>query len=135
MGSAYVVFFQAHSGLRYLVLATAVVATIVFAVAQAGGRPAPKRDRAISVVYTSLVDLQVLLGIGVLILGPFRPILIGHIVMMIGTAAAVHVSAVVYKRRKGASVLPLLLGTGASLLLIIGGILALGRGLFTHSAL
>jgi hypothetical protein len=131
---AFTWFFKAHSALRYLVLAGALAACAYFALALASGRAAPRRDRAIAAAFTGLIDLQLLLGIGVLLLGRFYPALVGHIVMMVVTAMAVHVASFVYRRRKAASVLPLFVGAAVGLLLMVAGVMALGRGLLTHTA-
>lgn len=120
--------FHAHSGLRYLVLLVGVAA---FAYALLGALGSRRYDRGMRILASSfagLVHLQILLGIGVIVTRGFHPALIGHITMMVFAAAAAQTTSSVMKRRKEEerSYMPHLVGTGAALLLIAGGILAIG---------
>lgn len=120
--------FQAHSGLRYLVLAAAVVA-LVFVVGQryAGGL---ERARRISTTaFVGILDLQVLLGIVLLFTRPFYGQLIGHIVMMVLALVTAHLYSAKLKRTTdpGQAFSIGLLGVVLTLVFVVGGIMAIGR--------
>lgn len=123
--------FQAHSGLRYLVLLGALVALVLLALVRFGGRPLGGGARASSAIFTGLLDLQVLLGLGVLATRPYYPALIGHIVMMVLALAAAHGLRVGAKRAatEERRVTLLLVAVVLPLVLVVGGILAIGRPL------
>jgi hypothetical protein len=128
--------YHAHSGLRFLVLLAAVVATGYFVFAMATGRPVDKTVRILGSAFVGLLDLQVLLGLALLVIylmgGRFYGALIGHVVLMVLAAVLAHVLLAMNRRRPTPGyALPLGAVLGA-LLLVVGGILALpGRGLFT----
>ena len=120
--------FHAHSGLRYLVLAAAVIA-LVFVVGQryAGGL---ERARRISTAaFVGVLDLQVLLGLVLFFLRPFYGQLIGHIVMMLLALVTAHVFSARLKRTTdaGRAFVTGLLGVVLTLVFVVGGILAIGR--------
>lgn len=120
--------FHAHSGLRYLVLAAAVIA-LVFVVGQryAGGL---ERARRISTAaFVGLLDLQVLLGIVLLFTWNFYGQLIGHIVMMVLALVTAHLYAAKLKRttEAGRAFIIGLLGVVLTLVFVVGGIMAIQR--------
>ncbi|HEX8441716.1 hypothetical protein [Archangium sp.] len=120
-----------HSYLRYLVLLVGVVAVAWFAFGLATKRPVDKSVRILGSSFAGLLDTQILLGIIGVAMGRYYPALIGHIVMMILAAGLAH--ALLVKNRKSATpgyVLPLI-AVGGALLLVAGGILAIGRGLLS----
>ncbi len=120
-----------HSYLRYLVLLVGVVAVAWFAFGLATKRPVDKSVRILGSSFAGLLDTQILLGIIAVAMGRYYPALIGHIVMMVLATALAHVLLV--KNRKSPNpgyVLPLI-GVGGALLLIAGGIFAIGRGLLS----
>lgn len=126
--------FQLHSLLRFAVLIAGAIAVGFYLVALARKQPVTKAVRIFGSVFVGLLDLQILLGIAVVIAGRWYPALIGHIVMMVLAAAVAHVLLV--KNRKSASPgyrLPLI-GVAVALVLIAGGIMAIGRGLFAVTA-
>ena len=55
--------FQAHSGLRYLILLVAAIAVVVYGIAVARERPQTSLDRVLMSVFTGLLDLQLVLGV------------------------------------------------------------------------
>jgi hypothetical protein len=120
--------FAIHSGVRYLVLLAAVVAIVAGLAALRGGRVTGGSRKA-SAAFTGLLDLQVLLGIATVLTRPFFGQLVGHIVMMVLAAVVAHGFGVALKRRpperQTAGVQ--LAGNALALVLIIGGILAIGR--------
>ena len=125
--------FQAHSGLRYLVLLTGVVALAYFVSGLATKRPVDKGVRILGAVFTGLLDLQILLGLIMVAMGRFYPQLIGHIVMMLLAATVTHVLLVVNRKRPTPGYALPAVAVGGALVLIFGGIMAIGRGVLTHS--
>lgn len=120
--------FYAHSGLRYLVLLMGLIAVAYFAYGLATKRPVDKSVRIIGLSFAGLVDTQVLLGIILLGSGwPFYPALWGHLVMMVAAAVVAHVLLVLNRKRPQPGYLLPLIGVGGALLLILGGIMAIGR--------
>ncbi len=129
------ILFHAHSGVRYLVLLAAIVAVILLAAGRASGKPFAGGPRIAASAFAGLLDLQVLLGIGLALTGIFYSALAGHILMMILAAAAAHVLLARAKkeadpRRAHATAL---IGIALALVLIVGGILSIGRGVFGTS--
>jgi vacuolar-type H+-ATPase subunit I/STV1 len=128
-------FFYAHSGLRYLVLLAGVLALAYFAFGLATKRPFDKGGRILGASFAGLLHLQVLLGILVLVTRIYYPALIGHIVMMVLAAGTAQACMSINRRRpRPAFVLPLV-GVLLSLVFIVGGIMAIGRNVFTTTAM
>lgn len=128
-------FFYAHSGLRYLVLLAGVLALAYFAFGLATKRPFDKGGRILGASFAGLLHTQVLLGILVLVTRFYYPALIGHIVMMVLAAVVAQVTMSVNRRKpQPAFALPLV-GVVLAIVFIIGGIMAIGRGVFTTTAL
>jgi heme A synthase len=121
--------FHAHSGLRYLVLLAAVVALIVLALGAFGRKPFGKPARIALAAFSGLLDLQILLGIALVVMGCFYGALMGHLAMMILAAVALH-GLSVYGRKQGVPrrqhSIPLI-GVVLALALIAGGIASIGR--------
>lgn len=128
--------FYAHSGLRYLVLLAGVVALGYSLFAVVTRRPYDRGIRRTAGAFAGLLHLQVLLGFVFLVSGRFYPALIGHIFMMLAAAAVAQIPLSVLRRRppEERRPMPHLVGTAIALLLIWGGILAIGRGLLDSSA-
>lgn len=125
------ILFHAHSGLRYLVLLVGVIALAYAAAAAARRRSWNSTTRGLVLAFTGLLDLQVLLGVVLIFVWRFYPALWGHITMMILAAAAAHITSILNRRRPAerrshglAAV-----GVAAALLLMVAGILAIGRPL------
>jgi hypothetical protein len=125
--------FQAHSGLRYLVLLTGVVALAYFVSGLATKRPVDKGVRILGAAFTGLLDTQILLGLIMVAMGRFYPQLIGHIVMMLLAATVTHVLLVVNRKRPTPGYALPAVAVGGALVLIFGGIMAIGRGVLTHT--
>lgn len=127
--------YHAHSGLRYLVLIGGIVAVLLFAFGLVTRRPMPF-SRGVMTAYTALLDLQVLLGLALVIAGIWYGALMGHLTMMILAAGAVHGAGIVARRTPDArqALAMRLGGVAASLVLIMFGILAIGRGVFESAA-
>ncbi|HEX8904768.1 MAG TPA: hypothetical protein VF771_08005 [Longimicrobiaceae bacterium] len=121
--------FHAHSGIRYLILLAGVVALVLLAMGAFGNRPYDKRSRVAMAVFTGLLDLQVVLGVLMAILGCFYPALFGHLLMMLLAAAAAHACSLYARRQtdaKRAHTISLA-GVVLALVLLVGGIAAIQR--------
>jgi hypothetical protein len=127
--------FFAHSGLRYLVLLAGVVALVYLAWAVMGRKQGGKGGRVVMSAFVGLLDLQILLGIVLVAMGDFYPALIGHIMTMVIAAIAAHGSAAFAKRSEVAKADQIrLAGVVITLVLIVVGILAIGRAVFGTGA-
>jgi hypothetical protein len=122
---------HAHSGLRYLVLLAGVIALAYALFGWLTGRSYDRGMKISASSFAGLLHLQVLLGFVLLVSGRFYGALIGHIFMMLLAAAAAQVPLSVMRRRppEERTHLPHAVGTVLALLLIWGGVLAIGRGL------
>lgn len=127
--------FMAHSGLRYLVLLVGVVAVVYFAYAVAKGGN-PRTSRVVASIFTGVLDLQILLGLILVALGLYYPALLGHLFMMLFAAVTAHVAMVMAKSSPDAARANRLrlAGVVLALLLIAGGVMAIGRGLLESGA-
>ena len=128
--------FHAHSGLRYLILAVAAIAVLVYGLAIARERPQTSLDRILMSVFTGLLDLQLVLGVALVIQGILYPALIGHIAMMALAVVTAHVAGVLSRKtvdaRRAHSMR--LAGVLGALVLILGGIVAIGRSVLGSGA-
>jgi hypothetical protein len=129
------IVFYAHSGIRYLVLLAAIAAVVYLIYGMATRRDFDKLAGALTGAYVGLMDLQVLIGILLYLLIPSYPALLGHVVMMLAAVSVAHVASIMNKRREAKSYGVALAGVALSLLLIVGGIMAIGRPLFGSSGL
>jgi hypothetical protein len=120
--------YQAHSGLRYLVLLAGIAALVALAIDLSAKRQSAAA-RGLSAAFTGVLDLQVLLGIALVIGGVWYGALMGHLVMMILAVAAAHATGVLAKREPDArkATIARLAGVIAALVLILVGITAIGR--------
>lgn len=129
--------YYAHSGLRYLVLLAGIAAIVVLARGLTGKRPYDRPARISSAVYTGSLHLQVVLGIIMIVLGRWYPALMGHLIMnLLAVAVATVLSG--WGRREADSQRGYkyaLTGVVVSLLLLMGGIAAIGRHPFQSRAL
>lgn len=128
--------YHAHSGLRYLILVVGA-AVLVYAVwGWLGKRPYDRTMKGFASAFAGLLHLQILLGFALLVTGRYTPALIGHIFLMLLAAGAAQVVPSVMRRRppEERTYLPHVVGTVVALALIVGGILAIGRGVFESLA-
>jgi hypothetical protein len=126
--------FYSHSGLRYLVLAAGVLDVIVFGALLVRGKDGGRAARILMAVFTGLLDLQILLGIALVIAGIFYPALFGHILMMVLAAGVAHFASVAARRAEGLRATRIRLTGGAIALgLLAAGILAIGRAVIGSS--
>jgi uncharacterized membrane protein YphA (DoxX/SURF4 family) len=120
--------FAAHSGIRYLVLFAGLVALVWFAYGTLAGRPFVRPSPAFLTGFIGLLDVQILLGIALVIGGRRPPAVWGHLAVMLTAAVVVHVLAARHKRRpRPASHRLPLLAVAITLALVVVGILAIGR--------
>lgn len=120
--------FRAHSGLRYLVLLAALGALVALAHALATRRTT-RVARVLPAMFAGLLDLQVTLGI-VLVMGGLMPdAVVGHLALMLLAVTVAHGSSIMAKRAhdERREIVIRLAGVGLTLVLIIAGILAIGR--------
>ena len=119
--------FYAHSGLRFLVLLSAVMAIAVLLWGWNSRRPYAGQSRAIVAVFTGVLGLQFLVGIGVVLTRPWYGALMGHLIMMFA-AIGVAQGVTGYARRqpdaRRAHMISLI-GVALALVLVIGGIMAI----------
>jgi hypothetical protein len=121
--------FQLHSGLRYLVLLAALVAAIMLLVSLVRKRPVQGGAHGAWRIFVILLDLQVVAGLFVVFTRPFQTQVIGHIAMMALTVVVAHAVSVTFRKRTPERQTPafLLAGVAGCLVLIVGGIMAIGR--------
>jgi len=123
------IFFNAHSGLRYLILLAGVLTVLYSIYGMVSGRSYDKTMRILASSFVGTIHLQLLLGIGMIFMGRFQPALTGHIFMMLFAAAAAQIPVSVMRRRpeEAKSYMPHGVGALAALAFIVGGIMAIGR--------
>lgn len=126
-----VMLFHAHSGLRYAVLLVGIVAFVILRYGSYRKQPFGRTDRIAGLVFTTLLDLQVLLGLATVLSRPWFPALIGHITLMVLALLSAHGLGIAARRattdtrRYNLA----LFAVVVPLLLIVGGIMAIGRSL------
>ncbi len=127
--------FYTHSGVRYLVLLAAIAAVVYLLVGMFRGGPFDKLAKILTGAYVGMLDVQVLTGIVLYLMIPSYPQLMGHVVMMLAAVSVGHGANIVNKRRDEPSWGVALGGVVVSLILIVGGIMAIGRPIFGTSAI
>ena len=127
--------FYTHSGVRYLVLLAAIAAVVYLLVGMFRGGPVDKLAKILSGAYVGLLDIQVLTGIVLYLMIPSYPQLMGHVLMMLAAVSVGHAANIVNKRRDEPSWGVALGGVAVSLILIVGGIMAIGRPIFGTSGI
>jgi hypothetical protein len=119
--------WMAHSGIRYLVLLAGAVA-LVMSLMKGQDANARKAMGA----FVGVVDVQVLLGLLLIMQIPFYGALMGHIALMFAAVFAAHGFSVAAKKKDEGGMLRVI-GIVVTLLLIAGGIMAIGRPIFGSS--
>lgn len=122
---------HAHSGLRFLVLLLGVVSLVVFGLGLAQNQPFGKMHRILGASFAGSLHLQVLLGLSLVAMGRWYPALAGHLAMMLLAAGAAQAAMTLNRKRAVPGMKLPLIGVVVALLLIFGGLMAIGRGLFT----
>lgn len=126
---------HAHSGLRYLVLLAGVAALAYSIYGVLTKRSYDKGMRISATAFAGLLHLQILVGFFLLVSGRFFGALIGHLFMMLAAGVVAQIPISVLKRRplEERSHMPHLIATSVALLLVWGGVAAIGRGLLQAS--
>ena len=117
-----------HSIVRWLVVLVAVIAVVRYALVMVGKAQSSGMDRGLMAGYTGLLDLNVLLGL-ILIIGlGFTPQRIEHAVTNIVAVVAAHFFAQRAKKMEDATLKARanLLGVVISLLIIVVGVALIG---------
>ena len=127
--------FYTHSGVRYLVLVAAVAAVVYLLVGMLRGGQFDKLAKILTAAYVGLLDLQVGFGVVLYLLIPSYPQLLGHVVMALAAVSVAHVANIMNKRGDEPSLGIALAGVVISLILIVGGIWAIGREILGTSSL
>jgi hypothetical protein len=128
------IVLYAHSGLRYLVLLAALVLAVASLTGILTHKPAGKLSRILGASFVGLLDLQILLGLTLLLLGLYTPRVIGHLVLMLTAAAVAHTGHVMARRRPEQAHRWRLGGVLVASLLIALAIAAIGRTVFQSTA-
>lgn len=127
--------FYAHSGLRFLVLLSALMAIAVLLWGWSAWRPYDGQSRAITTVFTSVLGLQFLLGVALIFTRPWYGPLMGHLIMMFAAVGVAH-GVTGYARKqpdpRRAHMISLI-GVALALVLMIGGIMAIRDNPFQMS--
>lgn len=125
------ILFHAHSGLRYVVLLVGLLSLTYALVSALRGRSWDRPGRILLSIFVGVMDLQVLMGLILIVVRVFYPALWGHLSLMILAAVAGHVALALNKRRSPERQSHWLAaaGSGLALLLIVGGILSIGRSI------
>lgn len=129
--------FYSHSGIRYLVLLAGVITVAWLTQATVRREPFSRASRTLMAIFTGVLDLQVLLGLLLLTVIPFYGALAGHLVLMLAAALVAHAVSIANRNRppERQSNALLLAGAVGTLVLIVLGILAIGRPIFGSGSL
>ena len=124
--------YATHSGIRFLVLLAGFVVILYGVWGMVGKRPYEPLMGRLASAFTGLLDLQILIGVGVLFTRPFGSQLIGHLMMMVLAAVVAHGTTMVVRKRpdEEKTYAPHVVGALLALGLVAGGIMAIGRGVF-----
>jgi len=130
------ILYHAHSGLRYLVLLAAIAALVALTYALSTGR-SMRSASMVAAAFSGLLDLQLLLGVALVIGGIFPDAVVGHLIMMVLAAVVTHTSSIVGRRSSSErrELAIRLGGIVVALALIVGGIMAIGRGVLGSAPL
>ncbi|MGH7447125.1 MAG: hypothetical protein ACRELT_06175, partial [Longimicrobiales bacterium] len=116
----------------YLVLLAGLGAVVTAALGWGKAGLPPRAERALAGSFVGMLDLQIVLGVLLLLAGfPFYGALTGHLFMMLLAAAAAHGASVMARKREPArSGSPVrTIGFVLALLFIAGGIMAIQRSI------
>src|SRR5665213_4192018 len=122
------ILYYTHSGLRYVILLVALAALIALAYSVVTGG-APLAARRLTTAFAGLLDLQIVLGIALVMGGIFPDAVTGHLILMVFAAVVTHAAFLIGqhiatdRRELGMR----LGGIVVALALIVVGIMAIGR--------
>ncbi len=127
--------FYAHSWLRYLVLLVALAALITLAYSVATGR-STRSARNLSTSFAVVLDLQVLLGVLLVMGGVFPDVVTGHLILMVLAAVVTHAALLIgqQSRSERRELGVRLGGIVLALSLIVAGIMAINQTVLGYSA-
>lgn len=130
------ILFSAHSGLRYLVLLAALAAILALAYSVATGRSI-RTARILANSFAGLLDLQIVLGIGLVMGGIYTDAVTGHLMLMLLAAIVTHAAFVVGQKMSNdrREVAIRLGGIVLALVVIAAGIMAIGQSILGSSTL
>jgi hypothetical protein len=122
--------FNAHSGLRYLILLFGVLTLVYSIYGIISGKTYDSKIKILASSFAGSIHLQLLLGFALILTGRFQPALIGHIFMMFLAASVGQIPVSIMRRRplEQRSYLPHGVGALLALMFIVLGIRAIGRG-------
>ncbi|MEO7102328.1 MAG: hypothetical protein ABI311_03245 [Gemmatimonadaceae bacterium] len=120
--------YYTHSGLRFLILLVALAALIALAYSVSTGR-APLVARRLTTAFVGLLDLQIVLGISLMMGGIYPDAVTGHLILMIFAAVVTHGAFLIGQQLESVrSELAVRFGgIVVALALIVVGIMAIGR--------
>jgi len=122
------ILYYTHSGLRYVILLVALAALIALAYSVVTGG-APLAARRLTTAFAGLLDLQIVLGIALMMGGIFPDAVTGHLILMIFAAVVTHGAFLIGQQLESvrSELAVRLAGIIVALALIVVGILAIGR--------
>lgn len=120
--------YYSHSGLRYVILLVALAALIALVYTVSTGR-APHVARRLSTTFAGLLDLQIVLGISLMMGGIFPDAVTGHLILMVFAAVVTHGAFLIGQQLESvrSELAVRLAGIVVALALIVVGIMAIGR--------
>ncbi len=123
--------FYAHSGIRYLVFLSGVITLGYALFGLVARRDHDKGMRIAAAIFAGSLDLNILVGAGLLFSGRFFPGVGVHLVFMLAATVVAHLVPGVMKRTsvEKRTYAPYVIGTAVSLALVVTGITMLGRPL------
>lgn len=124
-------FLFLHSGLR-LVVSSLALAVLGYGLwGAATRRPFDRQMQRLGSMFALSLQLEILIGVGLLFTGSFSPAVTGHVFMMLFAAGTAQIVPSVMRRRppEERSFLPYVISTAVAFALVVFGIMALGRPL------
>ncbi len=120
--------FYAHSWLRYLVLLVALAALVMLSYSAVTGR-STRSARNLSTSFAGVLDLQIVLGILLVMGGVFPDAVTGHLILMVFAAVVTHAAFLIGQQSSSERhELGIRLGgIVVALILIVVGIMAIGQ--------
>ncbi len=127
----------AHSTIRYFVLVAGGLAILYCLVGLVARREFSPLATGLASAFAGLTHLQVVIGLILLFLRPFMPLLFGHLTLMLLAAATLQFTLSALKRRKPEErgYAPILVSCLIAFALIAGGVMAIGRGVLETTVL
>jgi heme A synthase len=128
------ILFVAHSWFRYLVLLVALAALVMLAYSVATGR-STRSARNLATAFAGVLDLQIVLGIALMMSGVYPDAVTGHLMLMVAAAVVTHGAFLVGQQSSTVrtELAVRLIGIVLALVLIVIGIMAIGQTLLGTS--